>query len=316
MSQTIPFVLFGTVYQKNPEATLSELKDIIYKLDVGALDYFQDKASWEPVFKGTDEKIRFDKSKYREFLDEAMDRTYRKLNKKLYGEKREIVLRKGEVLTIREVHPDIAMFRGYVGNDCATCFSPGFVFNPFDRYYYVYDESGRALGYVGTTFVKVKGNRATLIHTIQGPGFSEATTQIVIRGFQAAQSYLGSQMTVLSGDSNIFENVNYAPIQYAMMDAVKGHKELAMKFEDMKFRDVIARWDSEMTYDDPNHNPYAREVTFKVEDVKVEVAQKPFDFKLTVSSPEAIEQAKKNCSLRMTWSNSSASDYDGYGWDW
>lgn len=313
----VPLIYYGTVMQRNPQADVAEIKELILKLDIGSLDFFQDKASWEPIYKDIDDKIQYDRNKYRQYLSEAMARTYKVLSRQVYGENKKITLLKGDVLTIREVHPDIAMFRGYVGNDCATCFSPGFIFNPMDRYYYVFDSQGKTLGYVGTTFVKVKDKKATLIHTIQGPGFNEGSSQIVLRAFQAAQASFGSELTVLGNDMSINDNVNYMPIKVAMWDAVKGHKELAMKFDDMKYREIIASWDSTMDYDDPRNNPYGRELTFDPKEVAVEVTQTPFDFKMSVTTPEAIEAASKNCELRMS-SKSGSRDDDGFysGFDW
>ncbi len=317
-SRLKPYVVLATLARQAPDASLSDLKAQIPKLDVGALDYFQDAASWKPLFDDVAKLVK-KKEDFPTELAEAIANVYEDVNEDLYDQGPNVVLNLGDSITIREVHPNFAIFRGYVGNDCSTCFSPGFVLNPFDRYYYAFDSDGKRLGYVGLSIVKIRGKKALLIHTIQGPDFSEKQTQLVMRAFKKAAPTFGAKRVVLSSDSNIDHNVNFSPIRRTMMAAVEGQKELPLTWADMKYREIIAKWDSQMTYDDPKANPLGRELPFDDEEVEVSVTQTPFDFTLTASTPEMIEAAKKDCTLRLSGGGGGYGGWspgDGDGWAW
>lgn len=270
------YVIYSSLLRGRKDMTVAELKKLVQNLEVGALDYLHDRESYSQFFEFANDELVFP-SYFRLKVRFGIEDAYYDVNRALYRDRDQdpISFKKGDVVRIREVHPNLAIFRGYVGNDCATIFSPGFVFTPYDRYYYVYDGNNAPLGYVGLSIVKIDDKKAIFLHTIQGPAFTAGQAQLVMRGIQKAAASLG-QKVVLGRDHNISMNVNFSPIRTAMFSAVQGVKSVDVEWLDRMYRKTIVEWDSQLTYDDPDNNKQGRELAFNSSEVAVTIKQRPF----------------------------------------
>lgn len=303
----VQYVLFATILKQNPDFKIDDLAEKIESLEVGALDYLVDEKHYMPILdylSPSSKKLKESRAE----IKRQMQKAHSDIIDDIYSNGLKIELNVGDQITIREVHPNIAILRGYVGNDCSTSFSPGFVFTPYDRYFYAFDAENNVLGYVGISMVKIKKENAVFLHTIQGPDFNEASTQLVMRGLQQSLSAFNATRIVLAQDYNIGSNVNYEPIRRAMMNAVANTPTQDVQWLDKEFREYIAFWDSTMTYDDPDKNKLGRELNFDNSIVKVEIQQTPF--KVEFNEPPTKDLKALHCELRLI----SRSSY--YGGDY
>ncbi len=302
------YVMLSTLAKNNPSATYYGLINKINEMDVGSLDYLVDEHQYMPILDYSKSKSK-DADDFRTEIKRQMTKAHAEIIDNIYSSGLQMELRAGDQITIREVHPNIAILRGYVGNDCSTSFSPGFVFTPYDRYFYVFDKDNSVLGYVGISMVKIKKDNVVFLHTIQGPDFTEAQVDLVMRGLTKSLSAFNATQIVLAEDSNISANVNFEPIRKTMMQAVAGVSPQEVKWLDKPYREFIALWDSTMTYDDPDRNRLGRALTYKDDVVSVQIQQTPFKAEFEKPTTDNIKNIF--CELKLV-SRNSFSISDGY----
>jgi hypothetical protein len=212
---------------------------------------------------------------------EWVRKTFDWINGTIYTGGKAISLSLGDQLNVREVPPELAIFRGYVGNDCSTSFSPGFPFTPADRYYYVFDKDGRSLGYVGISLVTSENQKAVFVHTIQGPDLTAAHTEMILRAFaEIAKPVFDAELAVLGPDRSIRANVNFFPISETMMAAVAEQMPKTVTWWDMDYRQTIVKFDSIIEYDNPDHNNSGRKIEYSNRNaIRVDLTRRPFENK-------------------------------------
>lgn len=283
------YLIVASLAKSRPE--MEDLKAAISQMDLGALDYLEDELHWKQFFKAP-KSSSYSQRSWFDSLQWELGRTKEIIEEEMFGNDVKAVLKSSDSITIREVHPNCAIFRGYVGNDCATSFSPAFVLTPFDRYYYVFDSKGSRLGYVGLSIVAIEGQKSILIHTIQGPSFNPEQVELVMRGFhKVAKSVFGAEFTVLAGNENISSNINYHIPRTMMMSAVKTVRAQRMEWFDRDYRKIIHKWESTMFYDDPDRNRYGRPLEYNTAAINVEINQKDFTpiFELPIKTQRELE---------------------------
>ncbi len=266
------YVIVSRMLTDDPTMGFLTMYHQLEDMGVGLLDYLHDPAAYTAALAALERPAE---------AKEQLEMVYREINDQIYKTGDAIQLKSGQTLKLKEVHPNIAIFRGYVGNDCSTSFSPGFVFTPTDRYFYVFDEKDKSLGYLGLSLVTIEGKPAVFIHTIQGPDFTAEQTEIVMRAMtRAAPHIYGTELVVLGPDASISSNVNFHTIRRTMMDAVSGKPSLKMTFPDLEMRKLIATYGSTMQYDDPEKNHSGRRLEFSEPDIlNLSLVKKDFDAK-------------------------------------
>lgn len=273
--QAIAYVILASLAEQKNITEIPKLRAAVEEMEPSALDYLKDDKSYLPLLKRVPgKKIKEQK------WNEVMERAFARVNNSLY-QRASIQVKAGSSVTLKEVHPNIAILRGYVGLDCSTSFSPGFVFTPHDHYYYAFDGEGNALGYVGISMVEIGGQKAIYLHTIQGALFTAGQTHLVMAGLQKAAQSFGATRVVLGSNDNISSNVNYFPISQTMRSAVLKSEKLPVVWLDQEYRKLIHKWDSTMTYDDPERNRFGRTLELDTETVSAEVHQTPFHVEFT-----------------------------------
>jgi hypothetical protein len=287
-------VISGMILKEGEDFRPSDLAYKVRSIGLGALDYLHDPLAYKPLLEQltiADQAETFVKA------------AYQGITEAIYKDKVAVRMEPGLSLQIREVHPNIAIFRGYVGNDCSTSYSPGFVFTPKDRYYYIFDEIGKSLGYLGLTLVTIEKKPAAFIHTIQGPDLTHAQTELVMRAMVlAAPQIFDTDMVVLGPDESITSNVNFMAISDTMQNAVAGIKSVPMKYGDEKIRNIIANFDSTLTYDDPRRNHSGRKLDFKQPGlVEARITKQEFDARFLrprIKQPNVFDRCEDSLTRR------------------
>jgi hypothetical protein len=199
-----------------------------------------------------------------------------------------VVIEPGISLTLREVHPQLAILRGFVGNDCSTALSPGFQFTPYDRYFYVYRGDGTRLGYVGMTMVSAKGAPTIFLHTIQGPDFTSAETVVTMKAIDAIKAQLGAEHVFMGMPERIHSNINFWEIKSTMEKAVANVTPESMTWFDAGYRATIHRYGSTLQYDDPEMNRFGRPLGLGSSELGVEVHTRAFEFPIQSLLPNEV----------------------------
>ncbi len=142
-------------------------------------------------------------------------------------------------LLLREVPPQIAVFRGCAGSDCSTKYSFGYPWDPMERVFYVWDEKGALKGYVSTTLVESGVKRALYVHTINGKRLSAANTEAVLSALHSQKSALGADEILLPVEGKVGENINFKEIQDVLRHHTKGAPEVLISYLNAKTRETL-----------------------------------------------------------------------------
>lgn len=275
-SHLTAYIMFASVAKQFPNETAAQIEGRLLATEEGAIDYLHDSTNYSVHLQ----EIFRHPSNHKEdlaALEELMPDIFYDWDKRFYSSSKVIKLKKGDTLSIREVPLDVAVLRGWVGNDCSTSYSPGFVFTPYDRYFYVFD-GNTALGYAGLSRVNtVEGKKALFLHTIQGPNFTAEQTHMVIAGFMKSARALGVDEVLLGPDNSIDANVNFKAISSTMMESVKGQTPIKLEWLDWPYRRLIASRDSTLRYDNPETNHSGRRPQIDTEAIEVSLRHHPMD---------------------------------------
>ncbi len=230
------------------------------KLQESDLDYLKDAAIWRPVLKGV-----------LEFLPPSYKASFRReaqncLKKALVhfsasARSKPVVLRKGHRLSLIEVHPDLAVMRGYVANDCATASSFAFPYSPYERTFYIQNGRKQVLGYASLSLVKVEGKASLYLHTITGPSLLQSQADFCISMIERAKEKIGGTRVYLPEDHRIDENVNYQAAREAMKARVDQTAPQLLSWSDSTLRKLISKHGNTLFYDGTHKNKLGRLVT-------------------------------------------------------
>lgn len=267
-------VLMYGLTQKGTE--LNKLNDI--RLEEGHIDYLLEEELWhaalEPTANRLDEKHR---KIFFEQAEEVLQRWSAKLRNEEYSSTPKVLtVKAGDVIRLQEVHPDLAVLRGFVGNDCSTDVSFGFPYSPYERTYYVTNEKNEFLGYVSLSLVDFRKERSFFFHTIAGPEINHAMNDMIIRGVYAAREQIGGKYMAMPENHRIEENINFSPIEQMMKKYAAPGRLEEVTWLDREYRWVIMDTGSRAFYDDPERNKLGRLIETDASDLEVTVQRKPF----------------------------------------
>jgi len=160
-------------------------------------------------------------------------------------------------LTLREMPPFIALFRGCIGGNCATSSSAVYSYSPYERDFLV-ERNGGVIGHTSGTMVKVDGKPYFYLHDLKGQHMSVTDYALVLNGFLDNFAVLGAKGIILAGQSarsSIGWGADY-------VDRVVTKKYTAIEYypEDQRFRSMISanHLASRTGYDDPIHNQFGQ----------------------------------------------------------
>lgn len=196
-------------------------------------------------------------------------------------------------LLLRELSPREAIFRGCVGNDCATASSTFVPYSPFVRNWWVEDELGNHLGYVAATMTQIGEEKCLYVHDIAGPKLSAEDIPVIVKGLWLARDIYGVPKLALMGPNFITEN-HRPDHQKVLNDLVNRYTQIQkQKFLDADFRRVYLGA-SALNYDGIDRHRNARVVSLDPEDlvgvqISREVAQPDLE-KSPAANPERFWQ--------------------------
>lgn len=248
-------------------------------LEEGHIDYLAEEKLWREALEKVANRLK--KKNRAPFMIRAEKVLYR-WERELKGSDREervktVQLKTGDTLHVFEVHPDLAVLRGFVGNDCSTSVSFGFPYSPYERTYYVTDSEYRFLGYIALSLVEFQGERSIFFHTIAGPNITHAMADMLVRGFYQMRETIGGKTLLLPEDHRISENINFFPIDDIMKKYGRRAQAERVTWLDRDYRGIIGSMGSQMFYDDPNRNHSGRAINVDTADLTITTSTRPLE---------------------------------------
>ncbi len=144
-------------------------------------------------------------------------------------------------MTLTEVPPEIGIFRGYMGGDCATQNSFGYVWGPEDRTFMIRSADGELKGYASMTYVKQgRGEKSLYLHSINGPKLSKQDAQAVIQGVYQARSELGVKSVILPSKT-LYDLNNFEQVRRGFQEMSNAGKAVSIDYLDQYSRDEISK---------------------------------------------------------------------------
>lgn len=169
-------------------------------------------------------------------------------------------------LKMTEVPPQVAIFRGFAGNDCSTLCSFPFVNSPNEYTFLVYDNKESIKGYVQATVVHSEGERMLYIHTIAGPRISSDDTAIILNSFSQIKEKYGWKAIVIPPLEKISAYVNFIPVKETFKKTITSETR-AISYEDSNYRSLLkTSFQLSKSYDDADSNKIAH--TIDIEAIK------------------------------------------------
>ena len=174
-------------------------------------------------------------------LKNVLDARLKHFAKKLFSHKISVKREITEIdssLNLVEVPPELGIFRGNVGDDCATTHSFGYANSPLERVFIIHNKRGEEVGYLNGSHITLpNGEKGFFINTIAGKNISGAMTDTIFSGMEKAKEALGVEKIVLLGNRQEKNNINYIAIR----DSYQKHRgqTVRLSFPDEKIRDVI-----------------------------------------------------------------------------
>jgi hypothetical protein len=167
-------------------------------------------------------------------------------------------------VTLKEVTPREAIFRGCTGGDCSSQYSFPYPNDPHERVFFIYgggkdvdkekgkeeekeeapEEESHLKGYVSATEVNYKGKKALYVITIAGNRVSAGDTKLILMALEKAKEQLGFYQILLPAQDKINGLINFPAPRGVYEQYVKGHSPLPMEYQDQLIRRAIETFDS------------------------------------------------------------------------
>jgi hypothetical protein len=157
---------------------------------------------------------------------------------------------------ITEVQPEVAIFRGCAGGDCASRYSFPYPNDPHERVFFIGEPPK---GYVSATEVKLaNGDKGLYVITISGNRVSPGDAELVLRGLEKEKHRLGVQHILLPTADNIAALINYPAIQGVYGSYVKNGRPESFTYRDLAIRQAIEEFQPESGYNQGEYDHHGR----------------------------------------------------------
>ena len=144
-------------------------------------------------------------------------------------------------MLVTEVPPELGIFRGYMGGDCATQNSFGYVWGPEDRTFMIRSAEGDLKGYLSATYVKNgNGEKVLYLHSINGPRISTTETKAIVQAMDQIKKDLGAK-SIIMPSSNLYDLNNFHQIRMGFQQLSQGQKPVSLNYVDEYSREEISR---------------------------------------------------------------------------
>lgn len=125
-------------------------------------------------------------------------------------------------IVIREVPPELGIFRGCAGNDCSFLTSASYVDYPQARTYFLFDRSNAPSGYVTTWDVESGGNKALYFSNVLSADLPQENVESIAKGMQMLGEKRGLKRMVIPAESQIIPLNNDWQVQGAFREMISG----------------------------------------------------------------------------------------------
>lgn len=105
-----------------------------------------------------------------------------------------------------EVNPHLAVYRGCIGGDCSTTYSPLFPYSPWEHDFYIKNAKDQFIGYISGARVQVGDKTAFYLRDIQGPHLSPAIVDAILHAFPQALSHFRVDQFLLMNRAFVSQN--------------------------------------------------------------------------------------------------------------
>jgi HEAT repeat protein len=180
---------------------------------------------------------------------------------------------------ITEVMPEIGIFRGCTGGDCASQYSFPYPNDPHERVFFVEEgtdkeatlerrvplreDSAKTLkGYVSATEVKLaNGDTALYVVTISGNRISAGNAELILRGLEKEKANLGVKHILLPTLESTASLINYPGIRGVYQTYSKKGKPEAITYQDLRIREAIEGFKPPSGYNKGDYDHHDRNHT-------------------------------------------------------
>ena len=147
-------------------------------------------------------------------------------------------------LRLKEVTPDIGIYRGCAGGDCSTQYSFQFPNDPNERVFFVLDqESGKPVGYFTGTIVDSLGKPVFYVITASGERMTSAQTMMALHGLDAAQAELGVTGIVLPEHGRVDGLLNFEQQRGVFIGSSSSSESVPIRYRNPKLRRTLEEFE-------------------------------------------------------------------------
>lgn len=159
----------------------------------------------------------------------------------------------GPTLTLRELEPEVAFFRGNISGNCATTHSASYAYSPFERDFLIEREE-ETLGHTSGTLVKVKGRPYFYLHDLKGMRASPEELRLVLLAFLDNPKILGVEGIILPTELQE-EQIGWG---ISDLNFIAGEEEIPLEYygNDRIIRKMLSPYVKAAAFDDPSSNEF------------------------------------------------------------
>jgi hypothetical protein len=112
-------------------------------------------------------------------------------------------------LRLEQMHPLVALFRGFLAGDCSTMYSALYALTGAERVFLIRNEENEVKGIVGTTVNEVNGKANLYVHTVTGPNLSAAMTELTLTILYQSKEAFGAKTMTVAAPEKLSGLINY-----------------------------------------------------------------------------------------------------------
>ncbi len=177
-----------------------------------------------------------------------------------------------EKISIREISPNLGLFRGCLNGDCFTSYAYGFAYSPAEKTFLVSDEEGQLMTSVYATEVRVGRKKTLYVHEMGSASVSPLYGPVIMRALYAAKEQLGYSQIVFGE-----KGMHHGAFKTEIMNSAQETERVALTYIDPIFRNLIGDElvrETDSTYskahDIPSAHPFGRVyIPTQVEDYRI-----------------------------------------------
>jgi hypothetical protein len=200
-------------------------------------------------------------------LGKYVDRLFKTLKTAEHVQETKDVAIARDLFTLREVFPELAIYRGIIGGDCSTTNSYAFPFSPLERVFFVFNANGEPLRmYIAATIVEVKNTKTLYVHDIAGPSLDAEIQGLALHAIFQSMEHIGvKQMTlptVVVREANAGQEPSQNMVMNALIQDLDNYVDINhpvnQRYLDIEVRNILGNLPhSTLNYDSPDANETA-----------------------------------------------------------